>query len=65
MRGDGLGDAPGFIGSQVVVTERPFLKVISVIHSNQPEAVGVEDLEAVGPGLLDPPWRWETTFWRH
>jgi hypothetical protein len=60
---DGVRNAPGFVGRQVVVTERPFLQVVAAMNGGEPEAVGVADFEAVRAGLFDGPWRRKSAFW--
>jgi hypothetical protein len=58
----GCGDAPGFVGSQVAVAERPFLQIIPALDRSQSNAVGVAHIVHVGACLLDPPGRRKSAF---
>jgi hypothetical protein len=60
--GDCGRDAPRLVGSQVAMTERPYLQIIATVHRSQAKAVGVSDFVTVCTDLFDPPWRRKSAF---
>jgi hypothetical protein len=61
--GDGFCDAPGFIGCQVIASERPFLQVVAAMDGNDPEATGIPDVEPISTCLFDAPRGRKSSFW--